>query len=433
MARLSDALAKLSTLRQHLQALLQGKVPTPARTVRQPRTDGLQEVDGFGSNPGNVRMFAYVPERLSRSPALVVALHGCTQSALIYDRGSGWSTLAEVYGFVVVYPEQQRSNNPQGCFSWFLPGDTAREGGEALSIRQMVDDAIRKWGIDRRRVFVTGLSAGGAMASTMLATYPDIFSGGAIIAGLPYGCATTVEEAFAAMLGKRTRPQHALGDRVLMASPHRGPWPRISVWHGSADPVVRPSNAGDVIQQWAEVHQLPLMPTREEFVCGHLRRVWNGAHGAPLIEAYTISGMGHGVPLATGDGDERCGTIGPFFLEAGLSSTHQIAKFWGLTAVSQDARSRASTTLLQKPQISTPSSVASARFRGRTADPPGQTPLWNASPPTPIDPNVAIAAAFKAAGLPVFNASGHKVRPTLPVAPGPIIEAALKAAGLRKP
>jgi poly(hydroxyalkanoate) depolymerase family esterase len=426
MTRLSDALDKL---RQHLQTLLQGKGPTPDTTVR---TEGLQEIVGFGSNPGDVRMFAYVPERLPRNPALVVALHGCAQSALAYDSGSGWSTLAEAHGFVVVYPEQQRSNNPQGCFSWFLPSDTTRDGGEALSIRQMVDEAIRKWGIDRRRVFVTGLSAGGAMASTMLATYPDVFSGGAIIGGLPYGCATTVEEAFAAMLGKRTRPQHALGDRVRMASPHRGPWPRISVWHGSADPIVRPSNAGDVIRQWAEVHQLPLAPTHEEFVCGHLRRVWNGADGAPLIEAYTVFGMGHGVPLSTGHGDERCGTIGPFFLEAGLSSTHQIAKFWGLTAVSKDARGRASTNLLQKAQVKTPPSVAATGFGGRTADPARQAPLWNISTTMPIDPNVAIAAAFKAAGLPVPNTSRHTVQPTLPVAPGPIIEAALKAAGLRK-
>lgn len=430
MARWRDALGKLNKLRRHLKTLFQGKVP--ARTVRRPRTDWLQEIVGFGSNPGNVRMFAYVPERLARSPAMVVALHGCTQSAQVYDRGSGWSKLAEAHGFVVVYPEQQRSNNPQGCFSWFLPDDTARDGGEALSIRQMVDEAIRKWGIDRRRVFVTGLSAGGAMASAMLATYPDVFNGGAIIAGLPYGCATTVEEAFAAMLGKRTRPQHALGDRVRMASSHRGPWPKISVWHGSADPIVRPSNAEDVIRQWAEVHHLPSGPTREEFVFGHLRRVWNGADGSPVIEAYTIFGMGHGVPLATAQSDERCGTPGPFFLEVGLSSTHQIAKFWGLTAVSQDARSPASTHVLQNAQIRTPPSVAATRFGGRTADPQGQAPLWHASPVTPIDPNTAIAAAFKAAGLPIPETSGHTAQPNRPVAPGPIIEAALKAAGLRK-
>jgi poly(hydroxyalkanoate) depolymerase family esterase len=432
MSRLRQTLAKLSGWRRRLETWLERQEPKPAPTVPQPRTYRFQEIVGFGSNPGNARMFAYVPERLARSPALVVALHGCTQSAQAYDRGSGWSTLAEAHGFVVVYPEQQRSNNPQGCFSWFLPGDTARDGGEALSIRQMVDDAIDKWGIDRRRVFVTGLSAGGAMASAMLASYPDIFSGGAIIAGLPYGCATTVDEAFAAMLGKRTRPHGGLGDRVRMASPHRGPWPKISVWHGSADAIVRPSNAEDIVRQWVDVHHLPSMPISEEFVCGHLRRVWSGAKGVPVIEAYTISGMGHGVPLATGQGDERCGTPGPFFLEVGVSSTHQIAKFWGLTAVSQDARRSASNNVLQKAQIRTPPSVAAARVGTRTSDPPGQTPLWHASPATHIDPNVAIAAAFKAAGLPVPDASGHAVQPALPVAPGPIIEAALKAAGLRK-
>src|SRR5262249_47456843 len=148
----------------------------------------LQELTGFGSNPGNVRMFVYVPHNLARNPALVVALHGCNQSAAIYDHGSGWSTLAEELGFLLVYPEQQRANNPQGCFSWFVPGDVARDQGEVLSIRQIIQHASIKFGVDPRRVFITGLSAGGAMTSAMLATYPEVFSAGAIIAGLPYGC-----------------------------------------------------------------------------------------------------------------------------------------------------------------------------------------------------------------------------------------------------
>ncbi len=188
-----NGLAKLAELRRRLLTLVRGQGVTLDEPVRPPRTERLQEITGFGSNPGNARMFVYVPERTARKPALVVALHGCTQSAASYDRGSGWSTLADEAGFVVVYPEQQRSNNPQGCFSWFVPGDTARDCGEALSIRQMVDHAIRAFGVDKRRVFVTGLSAGGAMASAMLATYPDVFSGGAIIAGrgqgFPFGTA----------------------------------------------------------------------------------------------------------------------------------------------------------------------------------------------------------------------------------------------------
>src|SRR6476619_4848382 len=145
----------------------------------------LRELTGFGGNPGNLRMFAYAPEHLPPKAPLVVARHGCTQTADEYDHGTGWSSLSDSLGFAVVYPQQQTANNPMNCFSWFLPGDIARGHGEALSIREMVEHAIATFAADRRKVFVTGLSAGGAMASVMLATYPEVFAGGAIIAGVP--------------------------------------------------------------------------------------------------------------------------------------------------------------------------------------------------------------------------------------------------------
>src|SRR6478736_1551839 len=149
-------------------------------------TTRLRENFGFGSNPGNLRMFVYRPPTLADNPALVVVLHGCTQSAASYDLGAGWSTLADRYGFVLLLPEQTSANNPKTCFNWFLPGDTRRDRGEALSIRQMIEKTIGAHGIDRKRVYVTGLSAGGAMTAAMLATYPEVFAAGAIIAGLPY-------------------------------------------------------------------------------------------------------------------------------------------------------------------------------------------------------------------------------------------------------
>src|SRR5262249_5372300 len=154
------------------------------------------------------------------------------------------------------YPQQQPSNNPNNCFSWFLPADSRRDQGEALSIRQMVDHAIVNFGVDRRRVFVTGLSSGGAMASVMLAAYPDVFAAGAIVARLPYGCATSVNEAFGVMFTEQSPSARALGDRVRSASKHRGPWPKISVWHGTADAIVKPANAENIIRQWIDVHRL---------------------------------------------------------------------------------------------------------------------------------------------------------------------------------
>ncbi len=221
----------------------------------------LREIFGFGSNPGNLRMFGYRPSTLADNPALVVVLHGCTQTAAAYDLGAGWSTLADRYGFALLLPEQQRSNNPNGCFNWFKPEHSRRNQGEPLSIRQMIEKTVVDYGIDRRRVFVTGLSAGGAMASNMLACYPEVFAGGAIVAGLPYGAATTVQQAFETMFQSPSRPAREWGELVREASSHQGPWPRVSVWHGNADKTVIPSNAQEILKQWTDVHGLPLSPS----------------------------------------------------------------------------------------------------------------------------------------------------------------------------
>src|SRR5947207_14303352 len=125
----------------------------------------------------------------------------------------------------------------------------------------MIEQDIAILAADRRKVFITGLSAGGAMASAMLATYPEAFAGGAIIAGLPYGCASNVQQAFEVMFTEHGHAGQALGDRVRAASRHRGPWPKISVWHGTSDPIVRPFNGEDIIRQWTNVHGLSADPS----------------------------------------------------------------------------------------------------------------------------------------------------------------------------
>src|SRR3954463_16767186 len=142
----------------------------------------LVETAEFGSHPGSLRMFSFVPPNPEPAPALVVVLHGCGQTAAAYDFGAGWSTLAKRYGFALLMPEQQSANNANTCFNWFNPGDVARGRGEAASIRQMVARMVADHKIDPRRIYITGLSAGGAMTSVMLATYPEVFAGGAIIA-----------------------------------------------------------------------------------------------------------------------------------------------------------------------------------------------------------------------------------------------------------
>jgi poly(hydroxyalkanoate) depolymerase family esterase len=262
---------------------------------------------------------------------LVVVLHGCGQTAAGYDLGAGWSTLAKHYGFALLMPEQQPVNNAQGCFNWFNPEDTARGRGEACSIRQMIARMADDHQIDPHRIFVTGISAGGAMTSVMLATYPEVFTAGAIIAGLPFGVATNVREALNGMFQSPVRPAGELGDLVRGASRHRGPWPKVSVWHGSADRTVNPANANEIVKQWLDVHQLPSTPMSAGTVDGYPRQIWWNADGETTVESYTITDMAHGTPLGTAENDERYGAQGAFLIEAGISSSYHIANFFGLT------------------------------------------------------------------------------------------------------
>ena len=291
----------------------------------------LVETEQFGTNPGALRMWSYVPADLRPSPALVVVLHGCGQTAAGYDMGAGWSELAKHYGFVLLMPEQQAANNAHTCFNWFNPDDIRRGQGETCSIRQMIARMVSQHRIDKSRIFVTGLSAGGAMTSVMLATYPDVFAAGAIVAGLPYGIASNVRDAINGMLRPTSRSSLELGDLVRNASKHRAPWPRISVWHGSADHTVNPANADEIVKQWLGVHRLPEPPMSENEVDGHPHQVWWNADGETVVESYTIAGMGHGTPLGKAENDQQYGKGGSFMIEAGISSSHRIASFFGLT------------------------------------------------------------------------------------------------------
>ena len=299
-----------------------------------PAADRLTDLTDFGAafggNPGNLRCRFYVPDDLAPGAALVVVLHGCTQDAAGYDRGSGWSALADRHGFALLFPEQQRANNANVCFTWFAAEDTRRGGGEVASIAAMVRAMREAHAIDPARIFVTGLSAGGAMAGAMLAAYPDLFAAGAIIAGLPYGCAGNVQQALQVMGGRMPADAATLGGKVRAASAHKGPWPRVSIWQGGADHTVAPSNADAIAAQWADVHALPLAPARSDAIEGATRSQWLGADGAVRIEKILVPGMAHGTPLKPGTGAGQSGRAGPHMIDVGISSTDHIAAFFGI-------------------------------------------------------------------------------------------------------
>ncbi len=321
MALPHASIVDLVSLRQHWPTAF--KLPGD-------RATRLQEIPAFGANPGHLRMFAYMPERLPRSAPLVVMLHGCGQTASGYDAGVGWSELADRHGFAVLAPEQPSANNANTCFNWFLPQDTLRGEGEAASIQAMVLHMLAEHGLDRRRVFVTGLSAGGAMAAVMLATYPDLFAGGAVIAGLPYGSAHGMQDALPAMFHPTSRPASEWGGLVRAASAHRGPWPVVSLWHGEADRTVAPQNMDESLKQWLDVHGLADVEPRSGTVDGAAHRTWRDRSGRVAVEAYLVPNLGHGTPINPAAPEGGVGMAAPYVIAGPISSTWRIAQGWGL-------------------------------------------------------------------------------------------------------
>ncbi|MBU1386183.1 MAG: PHB depolymerase family esterase [Alphaproteobacteria bacterium] len=358
--------------------------PTVA-ALRMPRPPGaearsggrLQPVSGSGSNPGRLAMKVHAPVDRGPGAALVVVLHGCTQTADEYAAAAGWLDLADRFGFVVLTPEQARPNNPNLCFNWFQGGDIRRTGGEAESIAQMIAHAVRAHDLDPRRVFVTGLSAGGAMTGVMLATWPELFAGGAIVAGLPYGIAGSVGEAMEAMKMTDAPPAAGLGAAVRGASAHPGPWPTVSVWHGQSDRVVRPAAGEAVAAQWREVHGATGPARTARTPDGRDFLVWLSPDGEPAVELHRIGGLGHGAPVMA-EGPNGCGHASRYTPETGVSSSFEIALGWGL--VERDA--------------------AAARPEPRTPVRPATTERPAPARPAPADGvSRVINDALRAAGL----------------------------------
>ncbi|HVG57555.1 MAG TPA: PHB depolymerase family esterase [Hyalangium sp.] len=309
---------------------------SPEEPALTTQSAGLTQVTSFGTNPGNLTMYKYVPAGVPANAPLVVALHGCTQTASAYQ-GAGWNALADVQKFYVLYPEQKSANNQNTCFNWFEVGDIARGQGEALSIKQMVDKMKADHSIDSGRVFVTGLSAGAAMTGVMAATYPDVFAGAAIMAGIPYKCATSMTAAFSCMTPGTDKTPAQWGDLVRGAfSGYTGPWPKISLWHGTSDFTVATMNLAEELQQWTNVHGIDQTADVSETVAGVPHKVYKDGSGNARVETYEVTSMGHGTavdPQFMFPGSSvGCGTAGAFILDANICSTWYAASFFGLAS-----------------------------------------------------------------------------------------------------
>ncbi len=293
----------------------------------------LVQVSSFGSNPGALDMYKYAPDGMPDDAPLVILLHGCSQQASGMIP-TGFVELADEYQFYLVLPQQRSGNNPVNCFNWAGeygdPANLVRGQGENQSIKQMIDKMKADYSIDSARVYVAGFSSGAAFAAVMMATWPELFEAGAVMSGVPYRCATTVQGAYDCMaLGSHPelkKNPDQWGDLVRAASSYDGVYPRVILFHGTSDTTVHPDNMAELIEQWTDVHGIGAAPTATEMVAGHERRRF----GAGQVEAWRIGGMVHAVAIGD-DPDHACGTTGSFVSDKGLCEAYRAVRFFGLT------------------------------------------------------------------------------------------------------
>lgn len=319
----------------------------------QPVT-ALELVSSFGENPGDLRMYVHRPSGFREGLPLVVALHGCTQTATDFDDETGLIALAEEIPFLLLLPEQREENMPRRCFRWYDTHDNQPGQGESASILAMVDAAIEAEGVDPDRVFILGHSSGGAMTAVMLANYPNRFAGGAVIAGLPVGCnrpSGAFDLVWNSLQVKSITPDGAdasyacgiggfdLTDRdgvewagYVTDSAETLPesWPLLSLWQGTADTIVNPDNLRELTEQWTTVQGIGPVADERELVGNAIREVYHDTAGIARIETWSLDGFDHAVPIDTAGDRAACGQAADYVKTTDICAVRRIADFWNL-------------------------------------------------------------------------------------------------------
>jgi acetylxylan esterase len=269
--------------------------------VRPAAAASLVEISGFGQNPTNLRMHVYAPDVLVSPPPILVAIHYCTGSGPTFFNNTEFRTLADTYGFIVIYPSATRSGQ---CFDVSSSQALRRNGGsDPVGIMSMVTHVIQSYGANANRVYVTGASSGAMMTNVMIGNYPDVFKAGAAFMGVPHSCFATTDGSMwntQCANGQRIMTPQQWGDLARNAFPaYGGVRPRMQLWHGTNDTTLRYPNFGEEIKQWTNVMSLSQTPSfTDTLQSGWTRQRFGGTGiGAP-VEAISLNGVGHSLPLA---------------------------------------------------------------------------------------------------------------------------------------
>jgi poly(hydroxyalkanoate) depolymerase family esterase len=262
----------------------------------------LVQVTNFGSNPGNMQMHVYVPDSRPAKPAIVVAMHGCGGNGPGFHSGSEFSSLANRYGYIVIYPTATQSAGFGNCFDTWSDAAKKRNGGsDPVSIMSMVTYVEKTYSGDPNRVFATGSSSGGMMTDELLALYPDVFKAGAAFMGVPFGCFANAADyppwSSKCVNGSMNKTPQQWGDLVRNAYPgYTGARPRIQLWHGTNDTLVPYQLLQEDIKQWTNVFGISQTPTSTDTPKSGWNRSRFANSSGTVVEALSISGAGHSLP-----------------------------------------------------------------------------------------------------------------------------------------
>lgn len=283
------------------QCFAQPSRPAPTLDPTRGVEPGSRFIPGSYTNQAGTRSYKlYVPSHYQgQALPLVVMLHGCNQNPDDFAAGTCMNCVAEEYQCLVVYPGQAAAANQSNCWNWFKATDQRRDRGEPSLIAGITRQIIDTYCVDARRVYVAGLSAGGAMAAVMGVTYPDLYAAIGVHSGLPYAAAHDLPSAFAAM----SRGAGAPGRRQQGDSPEAVPYTRVVpaiVFHGDHDTTVHPRNGDQVIAQWTAIHgegatSLQVAVQHGQVPDGHAytRDVYQDACGVSILEQWRVHGAGH--------------------------------------------------------------------------------------------------------------------------------------------
>ncbi len=271
----------------------------------------LKKIKKFGKNPGALKMYIHTPKTISISKKmpLVIVLHGCTQTANGIATATGWNTLADNFGFVVLYPEQRLMNNVSKCFNFFIGMKAKKDKGEVSSIKNMINYSINEYNIDSTKIFITGVSAGGGMSNALLNAYPELFNAAALIGS----------------------PSTLVNDNNITAK-HI---PRIAIIQGENDKIIPLKTSEKLLNQWIIKNNFDNnnFTTTDNFMDNELINAKSFYTDENILKIImlTIKDTGHKILVDPGKNINQGGKLGIYTKDINFHSTYWIANFWGIT------------------------------------------------------------------------------------------------------